>query len=169
MESRQLLIFSSSWVSYTIDLPLLSNRHLTINKCTGWDQPRAPVMAMCRPRDVSQLKDALYVQPTPAKGDDIPSDHTENILQWHQLAATATIVSSAFSTSPTKRPHGVLLADDVGVGKTPTSFAVIGHMIDTLDRAMLGHQNKIAPIHGMSGHTVRPGGTLNISFCCRQQ
>lgn len=52
-----------------------------------------------------------------------------NALHWHQLAGIHSITRSIFTTSPD--PHhctGVLIADEVGLGKTAQSLSLIAFL-----------------------------------------
>lgn len=84
-------------------------------------------------------KDGLTSWTTPEaftiQGKKLPS-HLERLnLHWHQLAGVHAIVRMCFT--PTPEPNhcaGVLVADEVGLGKTYQSATVIAFLADTFIR-----------------------------------
>ncbi|KAG6883167.1 hypothetical protein C0993_007539 [Termitomyces sp. T159_Od127] len=52
-------------------------------------------------------------------------------LHWHQLAGVHSIIRSLFTDQPSTHPCGVLVGDEVGLGKTAQSIALISFFILT--------------------------------------
>lgn len=114
----------------------------------GWSEPRAPTHATYRPDDAARLRDAGYTRPTPSIFPETPPAHSKNDLQWHQLVAIAAIHKQAWAPTSAPQCNGVLLADDVGVGKTMSAFGSVAFMVDIVDRLSAGHADKLPPLLG---------------------
>lgn len=91
-------------------------------------------MSCIRPLDPSLLSSSTYIPPSYSPGDPVPEGYQLNQLEWHQLVAIITSLRLSFDSKARPAP-GVLIADDVGVGKTHSSFGVIASLTDLLDRA----------------------------------
>ena len=58
--------------------------------------------------------------------DALPDNLTKLRLHWHQLAGNHSILRSILSQVPdTSRVLGILIADEVGLGKTAQAIAVV--------------------------------------------
>lgn len=71
---------------------------------------------------------------------ELPS-HLESLrLHWHQLSGVHAIIRMIFTPEP-ERDHctGVLVADEVGLGKTYQSATVIAFLADTYNRQRGGY------------------------------
>jgi len=55
-------------------------------------------------------------------------------LHWHQVAGVHAIIRKLFSAQPTKDVLGVLLADEVGLGKTFQIATVIAFLMELVQR-----------------------------------
>lgn len=100
-------------------------------------------MAKFRPADPLVFHDPNYTAPkSESESDDT---HIPNELEWHQQVAIAACLPLFFSDS-TAAPSGVLLADDVGVGKTLEAFGLIATLTDLIDRVMKDHEHILPPI-----------------------
>lgn len=85
--------------------------------------------------------------PTESTPSQFP--HVPNNLEWHQLVAIAVCLTLFFSKTSQKQP-GVLLADDVGVGKTLEVFGTIAAITDLVDRCDKDHMTTLPSILGKS-------------------
>lgn len=66
-------------------------------------------------------------------GADIHPESGEKLrLRWHQLVGVASILDRCFFDEITPNPPGVLLADDVGLGKTLQVMGVISMIMSKL-------------------------------------
>jgi len=114
---------SSSQLAANLDfknlLPAYFNTHRHNRGCTSWDHP--------------QLfeKEAITTNP----------DMSPLTLYWHQLAGVHAIIRMNFSKEANPGATcGVLLADEVGIGKTYQAAATIGSVSDLLRRQELGKE-----------------------------
>jgi hypothetical protein len=89
-------------------------------------------MSKFHPEDVSAVLGANYTAPASLDDDSGPVKHIVNSLEWHQQVAIAVCLSLFFSSSGVKQP-GVLLADDVGVGKTLEALGLVAAITDLID------------------------------------
>jgi SNF2 family DNA or RNA helicase len=65
--------------------------------------------------------------------DALPDNLTKLRLHWHQLAGNHSIVRSILSTEPDlSRVLGILIADEVGLGKTAQAIAVIAFFMQAV-------------------------------------
>jgi hypothetical protein len=95
-------------------------------------------MAHCRPDDLSLLLDRNYTLPQLKPDSPIPANHVRNELEWHQMCAIASLLHHFFQ--PTAHcVSGMLIANDVGVGKTLENYGSIAALVDILDCVMAGN------------------------------
>lgn len=79
--------------------------------------------------------------PTPFAQDPIPDDLVNFNLHWHQLAGVHSIVRSIFTEKPdATHTTGVLIGDEVGLGKTAQAVTLIAF----LNQSILG-TNRVPP------------------------
>lgn len=65
--------------------------------------------------------------------DALPDNLTKLRLHWHQLAGNHSIMRSILSKVPdTSRALGILIADEVGLGKTAQAIAVIAFFMQAV-------------------------------------
>ena len=65
--------------------------------------------------------------------DALPDYLTKLRLHWHQLAGNHSVVRSILSPVPdTSRVLGILIADEVGLGKTAQAIAVMAFFIQAI-------------------------------------
>jgi TATA-binding protein-associated factor len=65
--------------------------------------------------------------------DALPDNLTKLHLHWHQLAGNHAIMRSILSTKPdASRVLGILIADEVGLGKTAQAIAVISFLMQAV-------------------------------------
>jgi SNF2 family DNA or RNA helicase len=62
-----------------------------------------------------------------------------NRLHWHQLAGIHAIARSVFTKQPNHSPRGILVADDVGLGKTSLTIGFIALLNETIARRQRKH------------------------------
>jgi TATA-binding protein-associated factor len=72
-------------------------------------------------------------------------------LHWHQLAGTHAILRRFLSPESSFAPSGILIADEVGLGKTLQALAVIAWLTECVGRQAASTQ--IPPILGKSSVT----------------
>lgn len=96
-------------------------------------------MSQYRPNDLGSLLEPGYTLPplTPDNDTPAPTGHVKNQLEWHQLAAIASMLQHYFQPDD-RLPSGMLIADDVGVGKTLENYGLIASTVDILDRVLAG-------------------------------
>jgi hypothetical protein len=92
-------------------------------------------MAQYRPIDLESLLKPTYTPP--AHDASMPADHLENTLEWHQIVAITSLLQHYFQPDD-QHPSGMLVADDVGVGKTLENYGLIASVVDILDCAAAG-------------------------------
>lgn len=110
-------------------LPLLFNTH----RHRGGSTPWAP-----EPPNCFDLNGPLH------------SDLDLIKLHWHQLAGVHAIIRKNFTSEPAKgRCTGILLADEVGLGKTFQAATVIAFMSDLVLRQ--SHNFPLPPMIGKPG------------------
>ena len=68
-----------------------------------------------------------------------------NQPEWHQMAAIASMLQHYFQPDD-RHPSGMLIADDVGVGKTIENYGLIVSVVDILDWVAAGRA--VPPIIG---------------------
>jgi hypothetical protein len=122
-------------------------------------------MAKFRPTDPLVLRDPNYTAPKlPSDPESaVPDEHVLNELEWHQQVAIAACLPLFFSDSA-NTPPGVLLADDVGVGKTLEAFGLIATLTDLIDRVKKNHEEILPPILRKSDATDVIRATTDIMF-----
>lgn len=94
-------------------------------------------MAQIRPTDPHLISEPGYVLPLHSPNSPVPAGYVLNELQWHQMSAIATMLLHFFQPKAA-RTSGMLIADDVGVGKTLENYGMIATVTDVLDRAIAG-------------------------------
>ncbi|KAM6490053.1 P-loop containing nucleoside triphosphate hydrolase protein [Amanita muscaria] len=93
-------------LSFVDRLPHQFNKHRHATGLNAWDQPRA-----------FQIN----------KGDQC-TELTLLSLHWHQLAGIHSAARSFFVSDPVASPRGLLIADEVGLGKTALSIAIMAFL-----------------------------------------
>ena len=111
-------------------------------------------MAQCQPNDLGSLLEPGYILPTATPDDTpAPSGHVRNQLEWHQMAAIASMLQHYFQPDD-RHPSGMLIADDVGVGKTLENYGLVASAVNILAQAMAGRA--IPPIISESLMLIAP-------------
>jgi len=95
--SRQQM---SALLGFNNAMPFQFNEYRHKNGILPWDDPKA-------------FEDA-----------DSP-DLQKIMLHWHQLFAVHAIVRNVFTVEPVERTPGLLIADEVGLGKTAMAIAIV--------------------------------------------
>jgi len=95
------------------DIPILFNTHRHVGGVTPWDDSTAF-------QDVDRLK--------------TDKEFTPNALRWHQLAGVHAILRRFMSEEPSHARPGILIADEVGLGKTLQSLATIAWLTECAGR-----------------------------------
>lgn len=116
-------------------------------------------MAKALPSDKAKLFDSKFDHPWLPQIGPIPDEWEENQADWHQTAGLIAMLSHFLNTDGTQQP-GLLLADEVGVGKTLQAILLIAAITHGIDFAIAGNLSAI-PI--MSEHS------LSLSFDCTVQ
>lgn len=99
-------------LGFTSGRPLLFNSLRDRSGLTPWDDP------------------SLFSN---ANADSLPPNLSKIQLHWHQLAGVHSIVRSVFSTVKNdSNTLGVLVADEVGLGKTAQAIAYIAFVIHAI-------------------------------------
>jgi len=94
-------------------LPLLFNKYRHRDSLSPWDS------------DDTHLFDNDTAQNN--------EDMTPFVPHWHQLAGTHAILRKVFNSKPDKQAcTGMLIADDVGLGKTCQATMIIAALADTI-------------------------------------
>jgi hypothetical protein len=103
-------------------------------------------MAQYQPNDLGSLNEPGYTLPSFTPGNTVaPAGHIMNQLEWHQMAAIASMLQHYFQPDD-RHPSGMLIADDVGVGKTLENYGLIASVVDILDQVAAGRA--VPPIIG---------------------
>lgn len=85
-----------------------------------------------------------------ANMDSLPDNLTKLRLHWHQLAGNHSIMRSVLSKVPdSSRVLGVLVADEVGLGKTAQAIAVLAFLMQAV--FLQQTKKKLPRILGKSG------------------
>lgn len=93
-------------------LPLVFNRIRHSAGLTAWDSKHRH----------------LFEEPNPLATNNMLEPIT---LHWHQLAGVHAVIRKVFSSEPLpKHGNGVLIADEVGLGKTFQALTVIAFLAD---------------------------------------
>jgi TATA-binding protein-associated factor len=90
-----------------------------------------------------------------AKFETGGDDMQELSLLWHQLVGVASLAVKAWGTDTRHAPFGILLADEVGVGKTAQVMAFIA-LLQLVNQCEVNGQSR-PPILGE--YSIRPGRT----------
>ena len=93
--------------------PLLFNAYRHSGGLTPWDNPAA--------FEGANQDDALV----PLR------------LRWHQLAGVHAVLRRVFAAEPTPGDLGMLIADEVGLGKTLQSLAIVATLTEYIGRQSL--------------------------------
>lgn len=81
--------------------------------------------------------------------DALPDNFKKLTLHWHQLAGNHSIVRSILSKDPNSScVHGMLVADEVGLGKTAQAIAVIAFFMQAI--FLQQSKRKYPPVLGKS-------------------
>ena len=72
-------------------------------------------------------------------------NHIPNELEWHQQLTIAAALP-LFFLNKAQTLRGVLLANDVGVGKTLEAFGLIATLTDLIDHVVKDHEAILPPI-----------------------
>lgn len=96
-----------------VNVPLLFNTHRHRDGITPWEDPVAF-------RDVSN------------------EEFTMTQLRWHQLAGVHGVLRRMFSPKPTPEHSGMLIADEVGLGKTLQLLAILACLTECVGRRERG-------------------------------
>jgi hypothetical protein len=114
MEEEAVMTPSTLAISlgYRSGIPATFNPLRDRSGLTPWDDPRP----------FSNLK-----------MEALPENLTQLRLHWHQLAGTHSIMRSILSPKPDpSRVLGILIADEVGLGKTAQAISVIAFVIQAV-------------------------------------
>jgi hypothetical protein len=106
---------------------------------------RLPVPAWTEGKSKSEVR-SIFQQVHDAAASDyknVPEDWTRLRLNWHQLVGIVAVLSKTFGAGI---PAGILISDDVGVGKTAQSLGVIAMMMHYRQQEIDGR-----PLHGLAG------------------
>lgn len=129
MESKLSPEALASNLGFLDGLPFLFARHRHRGGITSWDSGKGHLFEA-------------------AKADENP-DMNRNALHWHQLYGVHKQVRLFFTPEPqAARPCGILVADEVGLGKTYQAIAMIAFLTDLVMRQKVG--GKMPPIIGGS-------------------
>jgi hypothetical protein len=97
-------------------LPILFNPVRHVMGMTAWDRKHRKAFADANIDDLDPMLEKLT-------------------LHWHQLAGVHAVVRKIFtSEASVDNCTGILLADEVGLGKTMQSLAVVAFLIDLMAR-----------------------------------
>jgi hypothetical protein len=117
------------------DLGVSEFSHLTsreLRSLLGWPNDRdGPFLLPFRHADghteFDKGKEGLFQHLDPCDLDP-PHPFTTQRLQWHQLLGIASMIRRLFSPSEHSPRCGVLLADEVGIGKTAQGLGLIAFL-----------------------------------------
>jgi hypothetical protein len=100
----------------------------------GWSNGfDAPSFQPFRHVDVSRLHYTAWTHPTEfslldTSNSPPPPEFIPQRTKWVQLAGIASLIKGIFTQANGPKPGGILLADEVGVGKTLHALGVIGFL-----------------------------------------
>lgn len=104
-------------------------------------------MAPIRPIHLERLQEPGFVLPQWLPTDPVPEGFVQNVLEWHQIVGVCSLLVNFFKAE--EGPAlGMLVADDVGVGKTLTNYAFMAMVTHITDLAAA--KQPLPPILGMS-------------------
>lgn len=111
----------------------LESTMTAVNLCIslGFKTGSPPLFNTYRHRSgISPWDDPEAFVPT---GSTIPGELTKLCLHWHQFAGIHSIVRSVFSKEPNaSHTSGVLVGDEVGLGKTGQAIGLIAFLNQTI-------------------------------------
>jgi hypothetical protein len=101
-------------LGFQCNIPLFFNTHKHSGGSTPWDSPEL--------FQNTEGNEAL----------------TRNELHWHQLSGVHGILRRLLSKSPSRARPGFLVADEVGLGKTLQSLAILAWLTECVGRQKAG-------------------------------
>jgi hypothetical protein len=104
----------SQRLGFRSNIPLLFNTHKHSGGITPWDSPKL----------FENIEDNEALTP--------------NELHWHQLSGIHGILRRLLSQSPSHARPGVLVADEVGLGKTLQSLGILSWLAECVGRQKIG-------------------------------
>jgi hypothetical protein len=113
VESTMAPILLSQNLGFVNNLPILFNAYKHNGGVTPWDDPIA------------------FQNPGLLKTNE---EFTPNQLRWHQLAGVHAVLRRLLSQEPSRTPCGMLVADEVGLGKTIQSLAILAWLTECAGR-----------------------------------
>ena len=128
IESRLSPLDLAQNLGFVLGRPLLFNSHRHDVGLTPWDDP-------------SGFQDWESLNTNPS--------FTAINLRWHQLAGVHAVLRRLFSKEPIHEPLGVLIADEVGLGKTLQCTAVVACLTEFVGRQNANPPRCLPPLLGM--------------------
>jgi hypothetical protein len=120
MDPRRL----SRNLGFVNNIPILFNTHRHVDGVTPWDDPSAF-------QNLDRKTGQAFVP---------------NELRWHQLAGVHAILRRLLSEKPSRARPGILVADEVGLGKTLQSLAAIAWLTECVGRQSHEGGSPLPPI-----------------------
>lgn len=123
MESLKTPQELAASLAFSQGLPFLFNSHRHLDGYTKWDD---------------RYSHLFEDENTTETNDIVPIE-----LHWHQLCGVHSIIRKNFSSSEESQRlcPGILIADDVGLGKTFQAAALIAFLCDLVIRQNLANPN----------------------------